>query len=102
MHEVSRWFLLALVLGLMPTSVARAGDRGPCKIATKGASSIAKACASGGRGAATKLMKAMVKQAKDRKQNFTCDGCHKDQDNFELTKNASDDYKKLESVVAAK
>ena len=35
-------------------------------------------------------------------QKFTCDGCHKDLDNYELTKNANDDYKKLERVVAAK
>ena len=52
--------------------------------------------------AATKLMKDMVKQAKAKSQKFTCDGCHKDLDNYELTKNANDDYKKLESVVAAK
>jgi hypothetical protein len=102
MHRLSRSFLFALVLGLSLGGVAHAGDKGPCKVATKGDSPTAKACASGGRDAATKLMKDMVKQAKAKSQKFTCDGCHKDLDNYELTKNANDDYKKLESVVAAK
>jgi hypothetical protein len=102
MHRLSRFFLFALVLGLSLRGFARAGDKGPCKIATKGDSPTAKACASGGRDAATKLMKDMVKQAKAKSQKFTCDGCHKDLDNYELTKNANDDYKKLEGVVAGK
>jgi hypothetical protein len=89
------------VLGAV--GVARAGDdKGPCKIATKGDTPTAKACASGGRAAATKLMKQMVKDAKAKGEKFTCDGCHKDLDNYELTKNANDDYKKLEAVTAKK
>jgi hypothetical protein len=102
MFRTFRPFLFAVVLGLSLTGVARPGEKGPCKIATKGDSPTAKACASGGRDAATKLMKDMVKQAKAKSQKFTCDGCHKDLDNYELTKNANDDYKKLEGVVAAK
>src|ERR1700759_2200920 len=95
--------LVASVLfGLSVVGVAHAGDKGPCKIATKGDSPTAKACASGGRDAATKLMKDMVKQAKAKGEKFTCDGCHKDLDNYELTANAKDDYKKLEAVVAKK
>jgi hypothetical protein len=84
------------------SSVAFAGEKGPCKIATKGDSPTAKACTQGGRDAATKLMKDMVKQAKAKGDKFTCNGCHKDLDNYELTKNANDDYKKLEAVVANK
>jgi len=61
-----RFFLFALLLGLSFRGVAHAGDKGPCKIATKGDSPTAKACASGGRDAATKLMKDMVKEAKSR------------------------------------
>jgi hypothetical protein len=88
------------VFALGAVGVARAGDdKGPCKIATKGDSPTAKACAAGGRSAATKLMKDMVKQAKAKGEKFTCDGCHKDLDNYELTKNANDDYKKLEAVT---
>jgi hypothetical protein len=44
-------------------------------------------------------MKEMVKQAKAKGDKFTCDGCHKDHDSYELTKNANDDYKKLEAVA---
>jgi hypothetical protein len=96
--------LVAVCLfGLSAAGVARAGDdKGPCKIATKGETPTAKACATGGRAAATKLMKDMVKQAKAKGEKFTCDGCHKDLDNYELTKNANDDYKKLEAAVAKK
>jgi hypothetical protein len=101
MHRSSCSLLIAIVLGLTLPGVARAGDKGPCRIAKKGGSPTAKACTSGGREAATKLMKDMVKQAKAKNQKFTCDGCHKDLDNYELTKNANDDYKKLETVVAA-
>src|SRR5262245_52814960 len=92
----------AFFLGLGTASIANAGDKGPCKIATKGETPTAKACTQGGRDAATKLRKDMVKQAKAKGEKFTCDGCHKDLDNYELTKNANDDYKKLEAVVAKK
>ena len=44
----------------------------------------------------------MVKQAKAAGQKFTCDGCHKDLDNYELTKNATEDFKKLEAVAKVK
>jgi len=87
-------FLLAATAG----AVARAGDEGKCTIATQGDSPTAKACAKGGRTEAKKLMKEMVKTAKENKQKFTCDGCHKDLDNYELTKNAKEDYKKLEAA----
>jgi hypothetical protein len=90
----------AFLFGMSAAGIAHAGDdKGPCKIATKGDSPTAKACASGGRSAATKLMKEMVKKAKAKEQKFTCDGCHKDLDNYELTKNANDDYKKLEAAI---
>ena len=94
--------IAVFVLGLSAAGVANAGDKGPCKIATKNDTPTAKACTQGGRDAATKLMKDMVKQAKAKGEKFTCDGCHKDLDNYELTKNANDDYKKLEAVVAKK
>jgi hypothetical protein len=94
--------IAAFLFGLSAAGVANAGDKGPCKIATKGDSPTAAACTKGGRDAATKLMKDMVKQAKAKNEKFTCDGCHKDLDNYELTKNANDDYKKLEAVIAKK
>jgi len=78
---------------------AAGGDEGKCTIAIKGDSPTAKACAKGGRAEAKKIMKEMVKQAKAAGQKFTCDGCHKDLDNYELTKNATEDFKKLEAVA---
>jgi hypothetical protein len=102
MRSSSRWFLFAVVLGFALSGIARAGGKGPCKIATKGDSPTAKACASGGRDAANKLMKNMVARAKATGQKFSCDGCHKDLDSYELTQNAKADYKKLESIVAAR
>jgi transcription initiation factor IIE alpha subunit len=40
----------------------------------------------------------MVKQAKANGQKFTCDGCHEDLDRYQLTKNANDDYAKLDQL----
>ena len=71
-----------------------------CQIATKGDSSIAKACKSGGTEAAAKEMKRMVRAAKAKGQKFTCDGCHDEDKDNALTKNAKDDLKKL--LAAAK
>jgi len=88
------------LLAVSATGVTSAGE--PCKIATKGDTPTAKACASGGRQAATKVMKEMVSKAKANGAKFDCDGCHKDRDNFELTKNATADYKKLEAAAAKK
>jgi hypothetical protein len=95
---VRRFLIAAFVLGLSAGGVANADD-GKCTIATKGDTPTAKACAQGGRAAAKKLMKKMVEDAKKKKEKFTCDGCHKDLDNYELTKNATEDYKKLEAVL---
>jgi hypothetical protein len=94
--HIAKVLCAAFVLAAAGGGVARAGDEGKCTIATKGDTPTAKACAKGGRPEAKKLMKDMVKVAKENKQKFTCDGCHKDLDNYELTKNATDDYKKLE------
>jgi hypothetical protein len=81
-------FAIALVAG-------RASADDKCTIATKGDSPVAKACAKGGRGEAKKLMKDAVKTAKANGSTFTCEGCHKDLESFELTKNARDDFGKL-------
>ena len=51
---------------------------------------------------AKKLMKNMVKQAKANGKKFTCDGCHKDLDNYELSKDAAAEFKKLEAAVKGK
>ena len=94
-------FSVAALL-LLSVGTAGAADEGKCTIATKGDSATAKACAKGGRAEAKKVMKDMVKQAKGNGQKFTCDGCHKDLDNYELTKNAAEDFKKLEAAQKTK
>jgi hypothetical protein len=92
-------FTAAILTLSMLGGSAVAGDEGKCTIATKGDSPTAKACTKGGRAEAKKMMKEMVKKAKAAGQKFTCDGCHKDLDNYELTKNATEDFKKLEAVA---
>jgi hypothetical protein len=84
---------LALAFG---AGSSLAGDA--CTVATKGDSAPAKACAKGGRAEAKKIMKEMVKTAKGNGASFTCEGCHKDLEGFELTKNARDDFAKLSAA----
>ncbi|HZL21311.1 MAG TPA: hypothetical protein VFG23_26490 [Polyangia bacterium] len=93
---------VALLLFSTVRQSARASDEGKCTIATKGDSVTARACTKGGRGQAKKIMKEMVKQAKANGQKFTCDGCHKDLDTYELTKNAAEDFKKLDAAAKTK
>jgi len=80
--------------------MALGGDK--CTIATSGKSATAQACAKGGRPEAKKVMKKMVAdaKAKDKSQKFTCEGCHKDLDSYELTANAKVDFQKLEKLLA--
>jgi len=91
-------FLFAAVVAV---GAVRA-DEGKCTIATKPDSPTGKACAKGGRAEAKKVMKEMVKVAKANGQKFTCDGCHKDLDNYALTQNATEEYKKLEAAQTKK
>jgi len=101
-HFSMKVALAALLLTSVVVPDARAGDGGKCTIATKGDTATARACAKGGRAEAKRVMKEMVKQAKASGQKFTCEGCHKDLDNFELTKNATEEFKKLEAVAKTK
>ncbi len=87
--------VLALVIAIPLGGAARAGDDAKCTIATKPDTEVGKACATGGRAAAKKDMKEMVKKAKANGQKFTCEGCHKDLDSYALTKNGQEDFKKL-------
>jgi hypothetical protein len=98
--SASLFFAAAIAIGAART--VRAGDEGKCTIATKPDSPTGKACTKGGRAEAKKVMKEMVKQAKANGQKFTCDGCHKDLDNYALTNNATDEYKKLEAAQTKK
>ena len=102
---MTRFSRIAVLTGIFAASIggfvgggfALGGDK--CTIATSGDSLTAQACAKGGRAEAKKVMKKMVADAKAKGQKFTCEGCHKDLDNYELTKNATEDFKKLEGLV---
>ncbi len=100
---MKRLAFMMLLVGFAGTGVlggfAAAGDSAKCTIATSGDSETAKACAKGGRAEAKKAMKKMVADAKAKGQKYTCEGCHKDLDNYELTKNSKDDFKKLEALL---
>jgi RNA polymerase sigma-70 factor (ECF subfamily) len=78
-----------------PPEPVTSSKSGPCRIVIRGRGPVADACASGGRAAATQLMKSLVKQAKARGEKLTCDGCHRDLDDFVLTPNAREDFDKL-------
>ena len=95
MMPVVRTSILTLLTVFLLGGPTRAGDNAKCTIATKPETDIGKACATGGRPAAKKDMKEMVKKAKANGQKFTCEGCHKDLDTYALTKNGQEDMKKL-------
>ncbi len=103
---MTRFILSTLLAGVLGTAalcgLSWAGDdANKCKLAMEGDSPTAKACASGGIKAAKKAMKKMVADAKEKgDKSFTCEGCHKDLDNYELTKNGKDDFKKLRALLA--
>ena len=97
---------LSLALGsavLLRAGGAAAGDD-KCTIAVKGSSLPAKACAKGGRTEAKKVMRAMMNAAKKKGVNYNCDNCHQDfnANNFELTKDALENYKKLQAASGMK
>lgn len=87
--------------GFAAVQPAFAGD-GPCKLATKGDSPVAKACQEGGVSKARGLMKKMVTQANKSGMNVKCETCH---DHFDarydlLTKDGRAQFDKM--LVAAK
>ena len=100
---MTRFALMTLLAGILGTAticgLASAADT-KCTLAMSGDSPTAKACAKGGRPEAKKAMKKMVADAKAKGEKYTCEGCHKDLDNYELTKNGKDDFKKLRALLA--
>ena len=105
-RPVAKLATLILSLTIGAAFVARTGNAvaasGPCTIAVKGTSPTAKACAKGGRAEAKKVMNEMVKAAGAKGVTFKCVSCHQDTENYELTKNAVADYKKLQDASGMK
>ncbi len=96
--------ILGLVAFLVLAGAASgqaADDIKKCVVTTQGKSPVAEACAQGGIDAARKKMKEMVKTAKAKGVKFDCDNCHHEgKTEFDLTKNAKEDFKKLLAAVA--
>jgi outer membrane protein OmpA-like peptidoglycan-associated protein len=96
--NIVRPIMMAAVALLCATPQSpAAGAR--CTVATKGDSPVGQACAKGGQAEAKKVMKSLVKEAKDRGGKFQCDDCHKDTDSYELKPNAREDFKKLAATA---
>jgi hypothetical protein len=67
----------ACVIGLLASAVPASAVDGPCKVATKGTSPIAKACTTGGAKAAYKEMNRLKKKLKEKTgESIDCAKCH--------------------------
>ena len=95
--------LLVTMISLAWVAPVAAAPSGKCTIAIKGDGPVAKACKEGGLKKANTVMKAMQKVGKEKGLKLDCDDCHKDiaADNFALTKNAQESFKKLLAVQPA-
>lgn len=82
----------ALSLGVAGSAVAAEND---CKIAVKGDNQVVAGCKAGGIKRAKAVMKAMTKLAKEKGMKVDCDSCHKNEENWELTKDGGDQFKKM-------
>ena len=81
-----KWMLIAA--SVLAPAFAYAED---CKVAIEGDSPIAQACRDGGRDAAKKLMKDLVKRAKAAgDKSYDCGRCHKSTRSYELKEGARD------------
>jgi hypothetical protein len=85
------------VLCLTPISAGAAEN--DCTIAKDATTEVGKACVEGGIKRAKAVMKAMVKQAKKADLKLDCDSCHKNEEKWDLTSDAKDQYKKLLAAV---
>ena len=98
---VSSNALPPVVLTFGDESIAPRRQDRPCRIATTGRGPIVEACKTGGVAEAKKLMKELVKKAKFRGNKLTCDGCHRNVDDWTLLDGARDRLDKLDKLLAA-
>ena len=87
--------LATLVAFAAPTATA-ADDK--CTIALKGDNAVVKACEKGGIKEAKKVMKGMVKTAKDKGKKWDCDSCHKNEEDWKLSADGEKLFKELLAV----
>lgn len=94
-----RTFIASLSLGVLVLFTAgsvRADDK--CTIALKGDNEVVKACQKGGIKEAKKVMKSMVKVAKDKGKKWECDSCHKNEEDWKLNGDGEKLFKELLAV----
>ncbi len=99
-----RSFLKTITLGLFVTATLAgpgraADDPNACKIAKDGDNDIVKACKAGGIKRAKMVMKAMSKAVKEKGMKVECDSCHKNEEDWALTKDGPDKFKKMEALM---
>jgi hypothetical protein len=98
-----RTLRIAVMLGLVGLliSPAEALD-GPCKLATKGDSSVAKACVKGGAREAKKQMEALMKQVKAKTGiKPECASCHEGIDDGRYDVLKQDGRKRFDDMMAS-
>jgi hypothetical protein len=95
---MQRWLypaVFALLAGLV-AGKGQAQGTGQCKLAIKGDSPVARACAEGGLMRAKQTMRGLVKKAKSAGVKFECEDCHVDDNSFErLSPDAKGKFAKL-------
>lgn len=101
---MKRLAFATLFLGTLCLALPRAGaadDDKPCTI-TKETDDhqVGKACKEGGIKRAKAVMKAMQKVAKKNGMDVECDSCHKNEDDWALTSDAKEQFKKMLEIVA--
>jgi len=66
-----------------------------CRLITRTEGPIAEACARGGRPAAKKAMKVLIREATRAGRKYTCPDCHRDLDSYILFPNAQSDFDEM-------
>jgi hypothetical protein len=105
MSRLVRVLLVTGALGVALIARGYAADApAKCTIAGKEGdeSPVAKACAKGGIPEAKTTMKDLVKKARGNGKKYQCDECHKDDQKYELTKDARDKFKELLAAAGQK
>jgi hypothetical protein len=88
--------LATLVAFAAPSAIA-ADDK--CTIALKGDNAVVKACEKGGIKEAKKVMKGMVKTAKEKGKKWDCDSCHKNEEDWKLNGDGEKLFKELLTIA---
>ncbi|HEY0711741.1 MAG TPA: hypothetical protein VGF45_03650 [Polyangia bacterium] len=87
--------LFAAAFAVVSFAPATADAADKCTIAVKGDNAVVKACEKGGIKEAKKVMKNMVKVAKDKGKKWDCDSCHKNEEDWKLNPDGEKLFKEM-------